>query len=51
LLFALTFIVPNPLAGDKSLAGYGFRAFQKSLLNFAIGFVTVGVASDLNLNL
>ena len=49
LLLALTFIVPNPLAGDKSLAGFGLRAFQKSLLNFAIGFVTVGVTSDLNL--
>lgn len=51
LLLALTFIVPNPLAADKSLTGFGFRAFQKSLLNFAIGFVTVGVASDLNLKL
>lgn len=51
LLLALTFIVPNPLATDKSLASFGLRAFQKSLLNFAIGFVTVGVASDLNLHL
>lgn len=51
LLLALTFIVPNPLAADKSLTGFGLRAFQKSLLNFAIGFVTVGVASDLNLKL
>jgi hypothetical protein len=51
LLLALMFIIPNPLANDRTHFGLGLRMLQKSLLNFAIGFVTVGVASDLNLRL
>lgn len=51
LLLALSFVIPNPMANDKSNFGFAIRALQKSLLNFSLGFIVTGIAADLNLRL
>jgi hypothetical protein len=51
LLLALSFLIPNPMANDRTIFGFALRALQKSLLNFSLGFIVTGIAADLNLRL